>query len=115
MTALEVEAPQDRITPEGDDAADRPEGWLRFAPWGLVLIAVIWGLVELRPALTTVPYLDDSSLHEQMVRSASARLSQGHLPFTSWWPYLGLGSPQFLHYQSLPSVISGVLGTFVDP
>ena len=29
--------------------------------------------------------------------------------------YLGLGSPQFLHYQSLPSMLSGVIGTFADP
>lgn len=62
-----------------------------------------------------MPYLDDSSLHEQMVRSAAARIGAGHLPLTSWWPYLGLGSPQFLHYQSLPSVISGVIGTFANP
>lgn len=102
--------------PDDSDARMRHEVlWLRFAPWGLVLIAIIWGLVELRPALTAVPYLDDSSLHEQMVRSAAARISQGHLPLTSWWPYLGLGSPQFLHYQSLPSVITGVFGTFIDP
>ena len=36
-----------------------------------------WGLWELRPELRAVPYLDDSSLHEQMVRvrrrPASAR------------------------------------------
>ena len=50
-----------------------------------------------------------------MVRAPSARISQGHLPLTSWFPYLGLGSPQFLHYQSLPSMISGAIGTFVDP
>jgi hypothetical protein len=62
-----------------------------------------------------VPYLDDSSIHQQMVRFAATRLSQGHLPQTSWFPYLGLGSPQFLHYQSLPSIISGVIGTAVDP
>ncbi len=73
------------------------------------------GLWELRPELTAVPYLDDSSIHEQMVRFASARLSAGHSPLTSWFPYLGLGSPQFLHYQSLPSMISGVFGTVFDP
>ena len=79
------------------------------------MIAVAWGLVELRPELTAVPYLDDSSIHQQMVRFASTRISQGHLPLTSWFPYLGLGSPQFLHYQSLPSMITGLFGTFVDP
>jgi hypothetical protein len=102
-------------TPENTEDPDQAEpSWLRFAPWSLVLIAVIWGLVELRPELTAVPYLDDSSIHEQMVRFASSRISQGHLPLTSWYPYLGLGSPQFLHYQSLPSMISGVFGTFID-
>ncbi len=50
-----------------------------------------------------------------MVRAAAARIGVGHLPLTSWWPYLGLGSPQFLHYQSLPSMISGVIGTFANP
>ena len=35
------------------------------------------------------------------------RIKEGHLPLTSWFPYLGLGSPQFLHYQSLPSMTPG--------
>ena len=94
--------------PDGRSAA-----W--FGPWVLVALSLAWGLWELRPELRAVPYLDDSSLHEQMVRAASARISQGHLPLTSWFPYLGLGSPQFLHYQSLPSMISGLIGTVVNP
>jgi hypothetical protein len=98
-------------------AAAPPEeaSWLDYAPWLLVFVAILWGLWELRPELTAVPYLDDSSIHEQMVRFAAARLSAGHSPLTSWFPYLGLGSPQFLHYQSLPSIISGVFGTVFDP
>ena len=91
----------------------RSPAW--FGPWILVALSVGWGLWELRPELRAVPYLDDSSLHEQMVRAAAVRISQGHLPLTSWFPYLGLGSPQFLHYQSLPSMLSGVIGTAVDP
>ena len=62
-----------------------------------------------------MPYLDDSSLHQQMVRFAATRISEGHLPLTSWFPYLGLGSPQFLHYQSLPSMTAGLIGTVADP
>jgi Bacterial membrane protein YfhO len=50
-----------------------------------------------------------------MVRFAASRISQGHLPLTSWFPYLGLGSPQFLHYQSLPSMTAGLVGSFIDP
>jgi hypothetical protein len=76
---------------------------------------VAWGLWELRAELKAVPYLDDSSLHEQMVRFASTRIAQGHLTLTSWFPYLGLGSPQFLHYQSLPSTVAGLFGTVIDP
>jgi hypothetical protein len=96
-------------------AAPPERSWLDYAPWLLVLVAILWGLWELRPELTGVPYLDDSSIHEQMTRFAASRISQGHSPLTSWFPYLGLGSPQFLHYQSLPSMISGVFGTFMDP
>ncbi len=55
-------------------------------------------------------YADDSSVHQQMVRFAATRFQAGHLPMTSWFPYLGLGSPQFLHYQGLPAMLTGVLG-----
>ncbi len=55
-------------------------------------------------------YADDSSVHEQMVRFAVGRFQGGHPPMTSWFPYLGLGSPQFLHYQGLPAMLTGVLG-----
>jgi Bacterial membrane protein YfhO len=100
--------PPDRATPETRSSA-------RFGPWILVAISLAWGLWELRPELRAVPYLDDSSVHEQMVRAAATRISEGHLPLTSWFPYLGLGSPQFLHYQSLPSMLTGLIGTAVDP
>jgi len=77
----------------------------------VVLAAVVgWGLWSWRSELTGVPYLDDSSVHEQMVRFALRRLQGWHLPLTSWFPYLGLGSPQFLHYQSLPAMLTGALG-----
>jgi hypothetical protein len=87
----------------------------RFGPWFLVALAAAWGLWELRAELRAVPYLDDSSLHQQMVRFAATRIRAGHLPLTSWFPYLGLGSPQFLHYQSLPSMTAGLVGTVADP
>ncbi len=109
MTTVE-EAPLRCRTPPEPVA---PGAWI--GPWTLVAMAVAWGLWELRPELRAVPYLDDSSLHQQMVRVAASRIRQGHLPLTSWFPYLGLGSPQFLHYQSLPSMIAGAIGTVVDP
>src|SRR5947209_1772106 len=50
-----------------------------------------------------------------MVRCATAQFSAGHLPLTSWFPYLGLGSPHFLHYQSLPAMVTGLLGVAIGP
>ncbi len=112
MTSISQIAPTPELTePSGAEASP----WSWFAPWVVVTLAVAWGLWELRPELRAVPYLDDSSLHEQMVRFAATRIRQGHLPLTSWFPSLGLGSPQFLHYQSLPSMLTGAIGTLVDP
>ncbi len=105
--------PEDTAPPAPSPAGTR---WTeRLGPWLLVALAIGWGLWELRPELRAVPYLDDSSLHQQMVRFAADRLREGHQPLTSWFPYLGLGSPQFLHYQSLPATLSGAVGTAFDP
>ncbi|HEY5025229.1 MAG TPA: hypothetical protein VII76_09650 [Acidimicrobiales bacterium] len=73
-------------------------------------VVVAWGCLRWRSELVPVVYADDSSVHEQMVRFALHRFDGGHLPMTSWFPYLGLGSPQFLHYQGLPAMLSGALG-----
>ena len=83
--------------------------------WLLVGGAVAWNLVSLRAETLAVAYLDDSSVHEQMVRFATELLRAGELPLTSWFPYLGEGSPQFLHYQSLPAIITGAAGLVVGP
>jgi hypothetical protein len=93
-------------------ARGRTASW--FA-WLTVAVAVLWGLVSLRALTVGVPYLNDSSLHEQMVRFATAQLRAGHLPLTSWFPFLGEGSPQFLHYQSLPAMITGAVGLVIGP
>ena len=50
-----------------------------------------------------------------MVRFATAQLRAGHLPLDSWFPFLSLGSPQFLHYQSLPAMLAGAAGLIVGP
>jgi len=83
--------------------------------WLVVAAAVLWNYWWLRSETLPVATLDDSSVHEQMVRFATTRLRAGHLPQASWFPYLGLGSPQFLHYQSLPSTIAGAVGIVVGP
>lgn len=80
-----------------------------------VLAIVAFQLFELHPTLRQVAYLDDSSVHEQMVRFAAKRLALGHSPLTSWFPYLGLGSPQYLHYQNLPSIVTGAVGIVTGP
>ena len=49
------------------------------------------------------------------MRFATAQLRAGHLPLTSWFPFLGEGSPQFLHYQSLPAILTGLVGLAVGP
>jgi hypothetical protein len=82
-------------------------------PWLLVLAAIAWSLVRLRAETYAVSYLDDSTVHEQMARFATSLLRSGHLPLTSWFPFLALGSPQFLHYQSLPSILTGALGLVI--
>jgi Bacterial membrane protein YfhO len=84
-------------------------------PWSIVAAAVGWNLVNLRALTLGVAYGDDSSIHEQMVRFATAQLRAGHLPLTGWFPFLGEGSPQFLHYQSLPAILAGLAGLAIGP
>jgi hypothetical protein len=99
------------IRPPGDGGGRTAVWW----PWSLVAAAVGWNLVSLRGLTLGVAYLNDSSLHEQMVRFATAQLRAGHLPLTAWFPFLGEGSPQFLHYQSLPATLTGALGLLTGP
>jgi hypothetical protein len=82
-------------------------------PLTFVGAVCLWSAWNLRATLSSVAYLDDASVHEQMVRFAGRRLSQGHLPLNSWFPFLNLGSPQFLHYQSLGAMITGAAGLVV--
>jgi hypothetical protein len=91
---------------------DRAATWW---PWLVVAAAAGWNLVHLRALTLSVAYGDDSTVHEQMVRFATARLRAGHLPLTSWFPFLGEGSPQFLHYQSLPAMLAGAVGLLTGP
>jgi hypothetical protein len=97
------------VWPLGDGGGRTAAWW----PWLLVAAAVGWNLVSLRTLTGGVAYLNDGSLHEQMVRFATAQLRAGHLPLSSWFPFLGEGSPQFLHYQSLPAIVTGLAGLAV--
>jgi hypothetical protein len=110
-----VDARPARASATVRSAARTPSSGSGRWPWLLVAAAVGWNLVSLRAETVAVPYLNDSSLHEQMVRFATAQLRAGHLPLTSWFPFLGEGSPQFLHYQSLPAILTGALGLLIGP
>jgi hypothetical protein len=81
----------------------------------MVAATVAWSLWELRATVSPTAYSNDISVHEQMVRFATAQLRAGHDPLTSWFPYLGLGSPQFLHYQSVPAILTGLAGLVTGP
>ncbi|MCU1492265.1 MAG: Bacterial rane protein YfhO, partial [Acidimicrobiaceae bacterium] len=80
---------------------------------GLPLLPVIGtcvaSLVLFRRELVPTPYLNDSAVHEEMVRFALAKIRAGHVPLDSWFPFLNLGSPQYLHYQSLGAMLTALL------
>ena len=86
-----------------------------IAPLGLVVAAVIFNLVSLKSETTSVAYLNDGTLHSEMVRFATAQIRAGHLPLTGWFPLLGEGSPLFIHYQSLGAMLTGGLGALIGP
>jgi len=79
-------------------------------PISLVVATVIFNLVSLRGETTSVAYLNDGTVHAEMVRFATSQIRAGHFPLTSWFPLLGEGSPQFIHYQSLGAMLTGALG-----
>lgn len=81
----------------------------------MVASATAFGLWELRSQLATVANTNDGSVHSEMVGFALKRIEGGHLPLTSWYPYLGLGSPQFMHYQSLGAMLAALLGLATGP
>ena len=41
--------------------------------------------------------------------SPSSGCGRATVPFDAWYPYLGLGSPQFLQYQALSHIVTAVL------
>jgi hypothetical protein len=79
------------------------------APLAIVAMAVCFNLWILRAEILPVLFPNDSSVHLSMVRWALDRIRDGHVPFDGWYPYLGLGSSLFHHYQSLPHNLTAVL------
>ncbi len=82
----------------------------RLGPIAVVLAPLVFNAIELRSQLNYVPYADDSAFHSEMVRYATAQFRAGHFPLDGWFPYLNLGSPVFMHYQSLGAMLAGALG-----
>lgn len=88
---------------------DRASGLSRrLAPLVLVAGTCVVSLVLFRPELVQVPYLNDSAVHEEMVRFALAKIRAGHFPPDSWFPFLNLGTPQYLQYQSLGAIVTAL-------
>jgi Bacterial membrane protein YfhO len=82
----------------------------RLGPVALVLAPIVFNAVELRSESRYTPYVNDSAFHSEMVRYATQQFRLGHFPLDGWFPYLNLGSPLFMHYQSLGAMIAGALG-----
>jgi hypothetical protein len=85
--------------------------------WHLCLpgLAILFNLWVLRAEPITTSNFNDSSVHLAMLRWARYQIDQGRIPLDGWYPNLGMGLPQFTHYQSLPHLIAAyislVLGT----
>jgi hypothetical protein len=96
--------------------------WARLGPrlFGKPAVPAIaavsgWNLWSFRATRLPVAYLYDASVHSELVRFAAATIEAGRLPYNAWFPYTGLGSAQFLQYQSLPAVLTGLAGILVGP
>lgn len=108
LTNGRVEGDTDERAAPVSRASDAPR-FQRLLPLLAVVGTCIGSLVVFRAELTQVPYLNDSAVHEEMVRVALADIRAGHFPPATWFPYLNLGSPQFLHYQSLAAMLTALL------
>jgi hypothetical protein len=109
---------EESARPVADVAAARSDGarrWDRAAPLSMVLIVVAAEMWQLRAQVSPVAYGNDSSIHEQMVRFATDEITHGRSPLSAWFPFLGLGSPQFTHYQPLGALIVGLAGVVAGP
>lgn len=109
LYCVPVQRPAD--VPAGRGSLGRRLGSL--GPFMVVAATVALNLWFVRATTVGVAYLDDSSVQQELVRSAGALIRAGHNPLDSWFPYLGLGSPNFLHYQSTPAMLTATAGLLV--
>ncbi len=78
-----------------------------------MLIAVAYNLWGLRTLALSVEYPNDMAMHLQMITIAKDILSTGKFPLGQWYPYLSLGSPFFVQYQSFSAILTGALGELI--
>ena len=76
----------------------------------VVLVPILFNLWTLRTERLSVWYPNDNGLHLQMTTFAGHLLSQHQFPLNHWYPWLSLGSPFFVDYQSVSAVITGAVG-----
>jgi hypothetical protein len=102
------------VTEPAAPVSERPAGtWLEKlalqAPLLLVGFAVLFGMWALRAEVRVAAFPNDETVHNAMARLAELNIRAGHNHFDAWFPYLGFGVPQFSQYQSLPSILNGML------
>ncbi len=73
----------------------------------------MYGLWLLRAQALTVEYPNDMAMHLQMITIAKDILSAGKFPMGQWYPYLSLGSPFFVQYQSFSAILTSALGELI--
>jgi hypothetical protein len=100
---------------EGETQRRSREQWSTTSVVIALAAISVFQLWAARGTLQPAFYLNDSSMHEQMVRFATNALRHGHFPMSQWYAGLDLGSPQFLHYQGLAATIAGALGLVFSP
>jgi len=79
-----------------------------------VLAAVLFNLLTLAKEKLVVFYPNDNGMHLQMTSFAGTLLGQHQSPFDHWYPFLSLGSPFFVDYQSFSAALIGAVGHLVS-
>lgn len=87
------------------------DAWSRRPPFLLLGLTIIANLWICRAERLPVAYPNDSAVHSLSVAFALHIWRSGHLPLSSWFPFLSLGSPFLMHYQSSPAIIAGLVAT----
>jgi hypothetical protein len=111
LSPLRRKRPVHLLSASGSGPVNQP--WCRFGPEVLIFLAVSFNLWVLRVQLRAVSYPNDLATHTQMVTLAKDVLSTGKFPLDQWYPYLSLGSPFFVQYQSFSAIITGALSKVI--